>query len=110
MGRGAQSVSAYEDENGYVFQVLYADGRRGTVDMTPGAYQYGALIRNKKSECALGCVTMRIPFYFMLMKEIVRFFNGEDILPLEDSVEVMAMQVAAEAALASGKAEPVFHL
>lgn len=110
MGRGAQSVSAYEDENGYVFQVLYADGRRGTVDMTPGAYQYGALIRNKENECALGCVTMRIPFYFMLMKEIVRFFHGEEILPLEDSVEVMAMQVAAEAALASGKAEPVFHL
>lgn len=110
MGRGAVSVSGIKDENNYLFRVKYADGRVGMVDLSSTSYKYGALIRSKENEGVFVNVTCRVPFYYMLMKEFVKFLDGEQPVALEDSVEVMALQEAALKSIESGKEEPVFHL
>ncbi len=107
MGCGAVEVAGYQDDSGYVFQVKYADGRRGTVELTPGS-AFGALLRDSMNNCVTVNVTGEVPFYFMLLKAIVRFLNGEQVVELADSIEVMAMLEAADRSIASGKAEKVF--
>ena len=111
MGRGAVAVSATEDRDGYVFHVIYGDGRRGVVDMSRTNWKYGACIRHAESgTLKFSEVTCRIPFYCMLLKEIVKFFNGEQPVALEDSVEIMAMLAAAEASIQNGQTAPVYKL
>ena len=110
MGRGAVSVTGVQDSAGYVFHVSYRDGRRGTVELSP-ASGYGALIRDRKNDGVLVKVTGRIPFYRMLLEQILRFLEGEEPVALEDEVEVMAMLAAADRSLAEkGCGIPVFHL
>ena len=70
---------------------------------------YGVVIREKEGKGTYVEITCEIPFYYMLMQEFVKFLNGEQPVELEDSVEVIAMQCAAEQSLISGKPEPVFH-
>ncbi|MBQ4330002.1 MAG: Gfo/Idh/MocA family oxidoreductase [Lentisphaeria bacterium] len=108
MGRGAKSVVGVKDQAGYVFHVSYDDGRRASVELSPNS-PYGALIRDSKNNCTLVKVTGEIPFYLMLLKQIVRFFDGEQPVELTDSVEVMAMQEAARKSIISGQAEKVFR-
>ena len=110
MGRGAVSVTGYQDPAGYVFHVSYRDGRRGTVELSP-ASGYGALIRDRENNGVFVKVTGRIPFYRMLLEKIVRFLEGEEPVALEDEVEVMAMLAAADRSVAEkGRGIPVFHL
>ena len=109
MGRGAESVVGVKDQAGYVFHVSYKDGRRASVELSSGS-PYGALIRDSKNNCSLVTVTGKVPFYQMLLEEIVKFLDGEQPVDLIDSVEVMAMQEAARKSIISQKAEPVFHL
>ena len=108
MGRGAKSVVGVKDQAGYVFHVSYDDGRRASVELSEGS-PFGALIRDRKNNCTTVKVTGTIPFYFMLLKEIVKFFEGEIPVELTDSVEVMAMIEAAAKSIESGKAEEVFR-
>ena len=111
MGRGAVAVTACNDRDGYVFHVIYGDGRRGVVDMSSTNWKYGACIRHAESgtlkfaEC-----TCRIPFYCMLLKEIVKFLKGGQPVSLEDSLETMAVLDACDRAARSGKTEPVYHI
>ena len=109
MGRGAESVRGVKEGDNYLFRIKYADGRTGIVELG-SAYSYGALIRTKENDGLFIKVTGRVPFYYMLMKEFVKFLHGEQPVALEDSVEVMALQEAALKSLRSGNAEPVFHL
>lgn len=110
MGRGAVSVSGYRDPAGYVFQVAYRDGRRGTVELTPES-GFGALIRDRENDGVFVKVTGTIPFYRMLLEQILRFLEGEEPVALEDEVEVMAMLAAADRSIAEkGRGVPVFHL
>lgn len=109
MGRGAETVSGVHKDGTYLFLVTYKDGRTGTVELNVGG-QYGAVLRTAENDGLYIKSTGRVPFYYMEMKEFVKFLNGEQPVALEDSVEVMAMQQAAEKSLASGKAETVFHL
>ena len=109
MGQGAETVAGIQTaENCYLFRVQYKDGRYGIVDLNP-AFSYGAMGRTKENQAFTVSVTGRVPFYYMLMKEFVKFLNGEQPVSWEDSVEVMAMMEAALKSLESGKAEPVFH-
>jgi len=106
MGCGAVAVHTLKDPHGIVCRVLYADGRHGIVELTEGVYRYGTLIRDHKQREQLIQVTGRVPFYFMLLKQIVRFLEaGEQPVPLTDSLEIMKMLAAAERSLASGREE-----
>lgn len=108
MGRGAVSVNVSSDRKGYVCHVHYNDGRRGIVELTFGSYRYGGVIRDDTTNEVLFQVTYRVPFYQMLIVEIVKFFRGEEVLPLEDSVEVMGMLEAANRSAVSGRPEVVY--
>ena len=111
MGRGAVAVTAVEDREGYVFHVVYGDGRRGVVDMSRSNWKYGACIRHAETgTLKFSEVTCRIPFYCMLLKEIVKFLEGEQPVSLEDSLETMAVLDACDRAARSGKTEPVYHI
>ena len=111
MGTGAVAVSASADRDGYVFHVIYGDGRRGVVDMSRSNWKYGASIRHAESgTLKFSEVTCRIPFYCMLLKEIVKFLEGGQPVSLEDSLEVMAVLDACDRAVQSGKTEPVYHI
>lgn len=109
MGYGAESVVGVKDQVGYVFHVSYKDGRRATVELAPGS-PFGALIRDNKNNCSLVTVTGKVPFYQMLLEQIVKFLDGAQPVELSDSIEVMAMLEAARKSIISQKAEPVFHL
>ena len=108
IGRGAVSVRGFKDEEQFLFQISYEDGRRGVVELAAGT-NYSAMIREKEGKGIYIQITGEIPFYYMQMQEFVRFLHGEQPLELEDSVEVFAMQCAAEQSLISGKPEPVFR-
>ena len=110
MGSGATAISGSADLNGYVFHVIYADGRRGIVELSTNCWKYGAVYRTADHESDIVQVTGRVPFYRMLLKEIVKFFNGEQPVALEDSVEIMAMLAAAEASIQNGQTAPVYKL
>ena len=109
MGRGAVSVCVSSDRKGYVCHVVYSDGRRGVVELTYGSYRYGGVIRDDRGKEVMFQVSYRVPFYQMLIIEIIKFFKGESqIIDLEDSFEIMAMLSAADRSAATGRPEPVY--
>ncbi|MBQ9501297.1 MAG: Gfo/Idh/MocA family oxidoreductase [Lentisphaeria bacterium] len=111
MGSGAVTVSGSADLNGYVFHVIYGDGRRGIVELSRNCWSYGAACRDAEGKSGLIQVTGRIPFYKMLLKEIVKFFTtGEQPVELTDSIEVMAMLSAADESVRTGRPAPVYTL
>ncbi len=108
MGRGAAMVEMLDGRRGCLGVVSYPDGRRATVELCRGAYQYGAVIRDLKNRAVLAEVTERVPFYAMLLRQIVRFIReGAQPVDHADSLEVMALLDAAERSLASGRAAAV---
>ncbi len=109
MGRGALTVCASEDRNGYVCHVIYADGRRGIVELSRTSWKYGGLIKTLKGDDVYFRVTGKVPFYQMLLEQIVKFFkDGDQVVSWEDSFEVMAMLAAADRSAQTGRAEPVY--
>ena len=60
-------------------------------------------------ELKFAAVTRRIPYYCMLLKEIVKFLKGGQPVSLEDTLETMAVLDACDRAARSGRTEPVYH-
>ena len=108
MGPGATAVSGSADRDGYVFHVIYADGRRGIVELSRNCWSYGTTCRDAEGKSDTICVTGRVPFYKMLLQEIVKFFKGEMPVSLENSIEIMAMLSAAEESIQTGRTVPVY--
>ena len=111
MGRGAVGVSVHSEPNRDICVVDYRDGRHGIVELNKNTGRYGVLLRDNVHGASLlqpGKTTM---FYTEILKRITDFFmNGKDILPLEDSLEVIAMLDAASRSLKSGRPEYVFSI
>jgi predicted dehydrogenase len=101
LGCGATTVLARRDGLGAVVVVGYDDGRRGVVELTEGAWQYGGTLRTlKEAYSYLDDGT----FYTPLVRQIHRFFStGELPVTVEDSVEIMALLDAAEQSYQSGR-------
>ena len=111
MGPGAVTVSGTADLNGYVFHVIYGDGRRGIVELSRNSWSYGTACRDAEGKASLIQVTGRIPFYKMLLMEIVKFFTtGEQPVAMTDSIEIMAMLSAADESVRTGCPAPVYTL
>jgi predicted dehydrogenase len=109
MGRGAVAVDCKTLKDGYIFTVSYPDGRHGVIDMSKKAFRYGIAARDiENNTLQFVQASCQIPFYCMLLKEAVKFFNGEEVLPLEDSLEVMSILDACDRAAKSGKTEIVY--
>lgn len=106
MGRGALNVRTHRDDPGMVCVVEYPNGRRGTVELTEGAYVYGGTARDKVSAEAF-VVDMRFA-YTRQLECIADFFRGaEDPVTLEDALEVMGLLEAAESSYNSGRKTPL---
>ena len=109
MGPGAIQVTSVPDRQGVVCTVAYADGRRGTVQLTKGNYSYGGVLR-KGGENRLFTYVGGKHLYHNLVEDIGRFFRGEsEGVPLTESFEIMAMLEAAELSLQYGRPMPVYQ-
>jgi predicted dehydrogenase len=107
LGSGALTVEVHKDRQGLIALVTYADGRRGTVELTSGAYNYGGYIMNKLQ--AYPFVVDGQTLYTYLLREVEKYFRGTPA-PLSlfyDTLAIMALLETAEKSFSSGKAEPV---
>lgn len=103
MGRGAETMTVVEDRCGVVCVVGYADGRRGVVELTEGAWSYGGSLRGKDNSAAPFVADMGRAYVLQLV-EIEKFFRtGVAPLQMEDTLEVMAMLDAAQRSRDFGK-------
>ena len=107
MGRGAQTVTVVKDKGGVVAVVAYDDDRRGTVELTEGAYQFGGTVRGEGKAAAF--VVDGAAIYTEQLLEIEAFFRtGQSpTCVLDDAVEILAMLDACQKSFDSGKSEPV---
>ncbi len=109
MGRGAVVVQVIKSLNGQTAHVDYADGRRGLVDLTLGAYRYGGILRNHQDQEIFFSVAPGGGYYDGLMNQITNFFkNGSTDLEVADTLEIMGMLDAAERSIHSGHNETVY--
>ncbi len=103
LGIGAETLQVAEAVNGLSALVSYSDGRRGVVELTNEVYHYGALLRDGVNENVLVNCTGEVPFYCMLLQEIVKFFRGEsNAVAHEESLEIMALLEACELSYQQG--------
>ena len=102
MGIGAMKVSAANSDSGVVVTVHYPEKRRGIVELNEGAWVYGGDLRlNDKSE---PFVVDSGKLYTNLCNEIAGFLKtGVSPVPLEETMEVMALLDGAERASMTGE-------
>jgi len=107
MGKGAESVLAQEDKHGIVTIVSYSDERRGIVECNRDSRFYGGRVQDTKQLVPFN-VDSSAGLYYNLLVKIKNFFvMGEIPVSLTDTYEILAMMVAAEQSVKSGKAEKV---
>jgi predicted dehydrogenase len=106
MGTGAQTLQTRQDESGVVVVVDYANGARGVVELTVGAYVYGGCLRTSNTSAPF--VVDMGSAYTDLLVEIGTFLaGGEAPMDMAETLEIMAMLDAAERSLLSGAVETV---
>ncbi len=107
MGCDAKSVSAHEDDNGVVVVVNYRDGRRAVVECNSTSRFYGARVQKDTAIDSFYVKSVN-KLYFNLIYKIRDFFlHGRIPVTLRESMEILALMVATEKSLASGKHEKV---
>ena len=106
MGRGATRATVVNDACGITAVIEYDGGRHGVVELVEGAYSYGGTLRgNGKAAAFVADMSLA---YTEQLSEVERFFRtGQSPVTLDDAVEVLAMLVATERALRSGRPELV---
>lgn len=108
MGPGAIAVTTRRDGSGAILIVDYGDRRRGTVELSEGAWIYGGCLRDSKTAQAFAVDGDSI--YPALLREVERFFRGgAPPATLADAYEVIAILDAADRSLTSARTEPVYR-
>jgi predicted dehydrogenase len=108
MGAGAIAVTTRRDGNGATLIVDYGDRRRGTVELSEGAWIYGGCLRDSKTAQAFAVNGDNL--YQALLREVERFFRGgKPPATLADAYEVIAILDAADRSLTSARTEPVYR-
>ncbi len=102
MGRGAQSVFTKRDAAGVTAIVNYDEGRRGVVELCDGASVYGGCLRDQRRAVPF-VVDMERAYADLLIRVEEFFRTGRPAVEMEDTLEVMALQGAAQRALDSGR-------
>ena len=104
MGRGAEAVTAVNDEKGIVAVVHYNDGRRGVVELAKGAFVYGGNVRTDSDKDVFLCDMTYA--YKGLLDLIVEFFKGgPSPVEFEDTLEIMNLLDTTVRSMKSGKTE-----
>ena len=109
MGRGAATVSAVETPDTTHLTVAYRDGRCASVELHHGfasGWNYGALVRDADGKGS--CFNCGSEVYTRALDAMVRFMNGEEVVSIADSLEVMSILDAADRAVVSGRTETVY--
>lgn len=108
MGRCALNVSTKKDPAGFTVIVEYPDKKRGVMEFIEDVWVYGGCLRNKEKA---------VPFVIdmsianpNLLNEMYKFFKGGPApVEIEDTLEILRIQDAAERSLQSGKTEAVMR-
>ena len=107
MGRGALNCRSVKHSNGVVVTVEYPDKKSAIADLQENCGSFGGTLREKKGGVA-PYVADGSRLYTDLVRELFSFLKGGPApVPLEDTLEVMALLDTAEKSLQSGKAEQV---
>ncbi len=108
-GGGAAAVLAVLDLNGVVAHVDYRDGRRGVVELTRGAFQYGGVLRDHRGPEVFFRVPDGSDFYSAQLRQVAGFFRtGQSPVSVGGMLEVMGMLDAAERSVQTGRRETVY--
>lgn len=103
MGRGLETVRTTAWEKGEMIVCRWADGRMGTFRGRRDIYAFGGTVQTPK-----GAVPFQAKggFYEAFTLELGRFcLSGEPYVPLEDTLEVIALLEAAERSKEAGGEE-----
>lgn len=107
MGCGAKSVFARQDESGITQIIEYGGTRHAVVESLVGFYRYGGHVQNAEMTRAFECLDAGT-LYALLMQRVQAFFcEGVIPVPLETSLEILAVLEASERSLASGQDEVI---
>jgi len=110
MGRGALTAQTTKHQNGAVITVEYPGKNTAVADLTEDCWSYGGTLREKGGAAAPFIVDGKLT-YTDLVKELAGFLKGgPSPVPLEDTLQVMALLDTAEKSLKSGKKEQVPEL
>jgi hypothetical protein len=106
MGIGAKKVFGRRDPMGVSGIIEYGDGRRATVQLNEGIYQYAVMGLNDKEVKFLQVDASNL--YADLLKKIVKFFQGgEAPVSPEESLEVQAILEALDTSVSTGEEQVI---
>ena len=105
MGHGAHEVLAVPHNRGFLFHVLYRDGRRAVLEMNKGVWRYGGVLHHADNAGeTFFAVNSGDAFYGELLKVVECFFAGKtDGVSLDDMKESMRILDALDRAVITGK-------
>lgn len=107
LGTGIAAVQAVKDGQGVVAVATYHDGRRGVMECNTGIWSYGGRLASAESVTDYR-VDTSVGLYTNLLLQARDFFHGGDVpVPIDESIEIMALLEAIERSIASGNEEPL---
>lgn len=103
MGSGCKEVEAISSDKIDMIVGKWEDGRIGTVrGNRVNSYTFGCML-TVEGETKFALVSGEVPFYAMMLKKIVPFFEtGVSDIPIEESLEIIAFLEAASQSRAQG--------
>jgi predicted dehydrogenase len=105
LGSGSQHVRAISNLDSDLIVSQWEDGRIGTVrGNRKGNYNFGAVIHFEKGNEYVQIDSSGKPFYASLLEQILQFFhNGEPIVPIRETLEIIRFIEAANESKDTGK-------
>ena len=105
LGRGAQSVMTFSNEEHDVITASWADGRIGTIrGNRQGNPQFGAVIHFEHGSEIVTIHAQQKPYYASLLEQIIAFFqDGVPRVPLQETLEIIRLIEAANESQRTGR-------
>ncbi len=103
LGAGCREVQAFRQGDYDVIIGKWADGRIGTIrGNRTGNNGFGGIVHREKKSREVILAADAKPFYAGLLEAVLRFINGEVVIALDESVELMRFLEAANESVACG--------
>lgn len=105
LGRGAQSVMTFSNEEHDVITASWADGRIGTIrGNRQGNPQFGAVIHFEHGSEFVAIHAQQKPYCASLLEQIIAFFqDGAPRVPLQETQEIIRLIEAANESQRTGR-------
>lgn len=97
LGSGAKRVNSLSNHDSDVITAEWEDGRIGTArGNRNGNYNFGAVIHYEQGNEYVQIDSSGKPIYYSMLEQILLFFtNGEPIVPLQETQEIIRFIEAA---------------